>query len=70
LLGTVVNGPKVPRVAGSRVLYCDGVPIATSVAGEVSLLVELDAARAQSARRALSLEPSLRSHELAAQPQA
>jgi ATP-dependent Lhr-like helicase len=70
LLGTVVNGPKVPRVAGSRVLYCDGVPIATSVAGEVSLLVELDAARAQAARRALSLEPSLRSHELAAQPSA
>ena len=48
----------------------DGVPIATSVAGEIRLLVELDAAQARAARRALSLEPSLRTHELAAQPTA
>jgi ATP-dependent Lhr-like helicase len=47
--------PKVPRVAGSRVLYRDGLPIATSIAGEVALLVPLDAAEAQAAQRALTL---------------
>lgn len=60
LLGTIVNGPKVPRVAGSRVLWRDGVPIATSIAGEVAPLEALDAADAQAARRALALDPSLR----------
>jgi ATP-dependent Lhr-like helicase len=70
LLGTIVNGPKVPRVAGSRVLYRDGVPIATSVAGEIAMLVSLDAAQTQAARRALSLEPQLRTFELAAQTSA
>ena len=60
LLGTIVNGPKVPRVAGSRVLWRDGVPVATSIAGEIALLESLDAAEAQAARRALALDPALR----------
>ncbi|MGJ7558105.1 DEAD/DEAH box helicase [Variovorax sp. RB3P1] len=70
LLGSIVPGPKVPRVAGSRVLYRDGVPIATSVAGEIAWLVTLDAAQAQAAHRALSLEPPLRLVDLAVQQQA
>ncbi len=70
LLGSIVPGPKVPRVAGSRVLYRDGVPIATSVAGEIAWLVTLDAAQLQAARRALSLEPPLRLIDLAVQQQA
>jgi ATP-dependent Lhr-like helicase len=65
LLGTIVHGPKVPRVAGSRVLYRDGVPIATSVAGEFAALVPLDAAQVQAARRALSLDAPLHLYELA-----
>ncbi len=60
LLGTIVNGPKVPRVAGSRVLWRDGVPVATSIAGDIALLEALDGADAQAARRALALDPSLR----------
>jgi len=60
LLGTIVNGPKVPRVAGSRVLWRDGVPIATSIAGEIAMIEPLDAAEAQAARRALALDPSSR----------
>ncbi|MDM0005488.1 DEAD/DEAH box helicase [Variovorax sp. J22G73] len=67
LLGTLVNGPKVPRVAGSRVLYQDGVPIATSVAGEFAALVTLDAQQTQAARRALALDAPLRLFELAMQ---
>jgi ATP-dependent Lhr-like helicase len=56
----------VPRVAGSRVLYRDGVPIATSVAGEIARWPRSDAAQAQAARRALSLDAPLRFFELAA----
>ncbi|MDM0085973.1 MULTISPECIES: DEAD/DEAH box helicase [unclassified Variovorax] len=54
LLGTIVHGAKVPRVAGSRVLWRDGLPIATSIAGELAWLVPLDAAEAQAAQRALT----------------
>ena len=38
LLGTVVAGPKVARIAGARVVWRDGVPLATSVGGEVEML--------------------------------
>ena len=65
LLGTLVPGPKVPRVAGSRVVYRDGVPIATSVAGEATMLVALDAAQTQAVLRALALDAPLRFSELA-----
>ncbi len=66
LLGTLMPGAKAPRVPGSRVAYLDGVPVATSVAGEVTMLVALDAAQKQSALRALSLDAPLRFSELAA----
>jgi ATP-dependent Lhr-like helicase len=66
LLGTIVHGPKVPRVAGSRVLYRDGVPIATSVAGDIAMLAPLDAAQTQAATRALSLEAPSRVFTMAA----
>jgi ATP-dependent Lhr-like helicase len=60
LLGTVLNGPKVPRVAGSRVLYRDGLAIGTSVAGQIELLVALDLAQTRAATRALALAPQVR----------
>ena len=66
LLGSVVPGPRVARVAGSRVLFRDGVPIATLVAGQVELLEPLTPAEAQAARRALAPETALRYLELAA----
>jgi ATP-dependent Lhr-like helicase len=50
----------VPRVAGSRVLYRDGNPVATSVGGQVELLVPLSAVEKAGATRALSLEPATR----------
>ncbi|SEB12663.1 DEAD/DEAH box helicase [Variovorax sp. YR216] len=67
LLGTVVPGPKVARVPGSRVVFRDGVPLATSAAGTVEMLVQLTPADAQAVARALTSEPSLRFAELAAQ---
>jgi len=60
LLGTVLHGPKVPRVAGSRVLYRDGLAIGTSIAGQIELLVPLDAAETRAATRALALDPQVR----------
>ena len=59
LLGTVLPGTKVPRVAGARVLYADGVPLATSVAGEIEILVPLDADQESVARKALTLSTSV-----------
>jgi ATP-dependent Lhr-like helicase len=61
LLGTVVPGTRIARVAGSRVLYRDGVPIATIVADQVEILVPMSAAEENAARRELSLSPALRS---------
>jgi ATP-dependent Lhr-like helicase len=60
LLGTVLNGPKVPRTAGSRVLYRDGVAIGTSIAGLIELLVPLAPAQTRAATRALALDPQVR----------
>ncbi|MFL6629334.1 MAG: DEAD/DEAH box helicase [Vitreoscilla sp.] len=65
LLGTVLTGPKVPRVAGSRVLYRDGLAIGTSIGGQIELLVPLEPAAARAAMRALALDPQLRFIEMA-----
>jgi len=65
LVGTVLAGPKVPRVAGSRVLYRDGLAIGTSIGGQIELLVPLDPAQTRAATRALALDPQVRFLELA-----
>ena len=66
LLGSVLAGPRVPRVGGSRVLYRDGLAIGTSIAGQIELLVPLDPAQARAATRALALDPQVRFLEAAA----
>ena len=38
LAGTLLPGTKVPRQAGARLVFEDGVPVASLVAGEVQLL--------------------------------
>ncbi|MEJ8320819.1 DEAD/DEAH box helicase [Pseudomonas oryzihabitans] len=53
LVGTLLPGAKVPAVAGNRLLYRDGVPIATRVGTRVNWLVELDAGEQVRARQAL-----------------
>jgi ATP-dependent Lhr-like helicase len=58
LLGTVVPGPKVARVAGARVVWRDGVPLATSVGGEVEPLVTVTAGEARAIEGALRQGPS------------
>ncbi|WP_198937863.1 DEAD/DEAH box helicase [Pelomonas sp. KK5] len=58
LLGNLLPGPRLPRTAGNRVLYRDGLPIATQVAGEFAALVEMAPAERQTAARALMLGPA------------
>ncbi|HEX7369266.1 MAG TPA: DEAD/DEAH box helicase [Rhodanobacteraceae bacterium] len=41
LVGSVLPGEKVPALVTSRIVYRDGLPIATRVAGDVSLLQAL-----------------------------
>ena len=60
LLGTVLAGPKVPRLAGSRVLYRDGLAIGTSIGGQIELLVPLAPVETRAATRALALDPQVR----------
>jgi ATP-dependent Lhr-like helicase len=57
LVGTVLVGDKVPALAGSRVLYRDGVPIAALVAGKVVSLIELSGADTQLAKHVLLRYP-------------
>ncbi|WP_232081111.1 MULTISPECIES: DEAD/DEAH box helicase [unclassified Variovorax] len=66
LLGSVLPGDRVPRVPGSRVLYQGGVPIATSIGGEIQILAPLDAALEKQTRKALTLDPAWRSMAAAA----
>jgi len=57
LVGTVLVGDKVPALAGTRVLYRDGMPIAALVAGKITPLIELSAADAQLAKHVLLRYP-------------
>jgi ATP-dependent helicase Lhr and Lhr-like helicase len=43
LIGIVTPGPRLASLAGNRLLYCDGLPIATFAADEVHYLEDLPA---------------------------
>jgi ATP-dependent Lhr-like helicase len=45
LCGTLLPGPKVPALAGNRILFRDGAPVATMVAGKIDYLEEPGTAR-------------------------
>ena len=53
LAGTIVPGPRVPAVTGNRVLYRDGVAIATLVGGATQWVTELELAEQREAESAL-----------------
>jgi ATP-dependent Lhr-like helicase len=53
LCGIVTPGPRVPVAPRNRVLYRDGVPVATYIAGEVQWLVAPDPRQEWSARNLL-----------------
>jgi ATP-dependent Lhr-like helicase len=53
LIGILTPGGRVPSLTGNRVLYRDGLPIATYVGGEVQFLVQLEVAEQWQAHNAL-----------------
>jgi ATP-dependent Lhr-like helicase len=53
LIGDVLPGAKVPAVTASRIAYRDGLPIATRIAGEVTLLESLSSDDEHAARAVL-----------------
>jgi ATP-dependent Lhr-like helicase len=64
--GVLSPGPRVAALAGNRILYRDGIPIATREAGEVRVLADLEPAADWQARQALIRRPSTRAAALAA----
>ena len=54
LVGILTPGPKLPPLTGNRVLYRDGVPVATWSGGVATFLEELGAGDAWQARKALA----------------
>ena len=53
LVGVIAPGTRVPALLSNRVLYRDGVPIATLVAGEIQWIESLAHAEARAAENAL-----------------
>jgi ATP-dependent Lhr-like helicase len=53
LVGTIVPGPRVPAVTGNRVLYRDGVAVATLIGGETQGIGELELQERRDAESAL-----------------
>ncbi|HEX8480196.1 MAG TPA: DEAD/DEAH box helicase, partial [Telluria sp.] len=45
LCGTLLPGPKVPALAGNRILFRDGAPVATVIAGKIAYLEDPGSAR-------------------------
>jgi len=57
LVGTVLAGEKLPALAGTRVLYEDGVPVAALLANRPQFLAEADGAALARWRAALRRRP-------------
>lgn len=43
LTGIVTNGTRIPAIIGSRILYRNGIPVATSSAGQINVIEKMDA---------------------------
>jgi ATP-dependent Lhr-like helicase len=57
LVGILTPGPKLPPLIGNRVLYRDGVPIATFAGGETHFLGSLDPGLEWEAQKAIARGP-------------
>jgi ATP-dependent helicase Lhr and Lhr-like helicase len=57
LVGILTPGPRLPALAGNRLLYRDGVPTAVRAADEIQFLETLDGAKQWTAQKALLRGP-------------
>jgi len=53
LTGIVTPGVRVPALTNNRVLYRDGVPVATHAAGQSEFIVKMEPEKEWEARQAL-----------------
>jgi ATP-dependent Lhr-like helicase len=53
LVGIITPGARLPALAGNRLLYRDGVPVALLAGGEVEFLTELSPAEQWETRNRL-----------------
>jgi ATP-dependent helicase Lhr and Lhr-like helicase len=58
LAGILTPGAKLPALTGNRLLFRDGLPVASLAGGEVQFLTPLDAADQWAARKRLLRSPS------------
>jgi ATP-dependent Lhr-like helicase len=68
LTGIVTPGVRVPALTNNRVLYRDGVPVATHAAGQSEFIVQMEPEKEWEARQALvrrSLQPGSSRHAAA-----
>ena len=61
MIGTVLGGRKIPRQLGARVLYRDGIALATLSAGEMEMLAPVSMVDEHAVRKALLREPDSQS---------
>ncbi|WP_417791327.1 DEAD/DEAH box helicase [Stutzerimonas xanthomarina] len=54
-VGTLLPGERVPAIAGNRILYRDGAPLALLIGGKPELLVELNEDDQRKARQLLAV---------------
>ncbi|WP_415844316.1 DEAD/DEAH box helicase [Stutzerimonas zhaodongensis] len=54
-IGTLLPGERVPAVAGNRILYRDGLPLAVLIAGKPQLLADLNEDDQRKARQLLAV---------------
>jgi len=59
LVGTLLPGTKVPALSGNRLLYRDGVPVASLVAGKLHYALQVQADEQGQLRDRLIREPGL-----------
>ena len=62
LIGILTPGPKLAPLAGNRVLYRDGLPIATFASGEAHFLGPLDPGAEWEAQKAMARGPARTLH--------
>ena len=53
LTSIITSGDRVPSISGNRILYRNGVPIASSIGGNVNFLQEVDSVDEWEIRNAL-----------------
>jgi ATP-dependent Lhr-like helicase len=60
VVGLLTPGPRVPALTRNRILYRDGISIATCIGGEVAFFEDLETASEWDARNRLLRRPTAR----------